>query len=296
MTDKKEFEGVTWYLQTHERLVPKRQWRGGRIADIDPLSLDEAAEQASRHAGMVINKNDFLRAAGRGEILLRAIIHRNAKVQRFDGGIYCNAGTPDENIAPKGSIPTLPQTACQHLAAAGNARWRTFDGFERDNDGVLWRYAKGHLLDDEPDFETTLEDCRVIGYDVQALADAFVDMLAQADTVAPAPMAGGDDGQGKPTSKKSWQVNKPKREDTLSVMIYKTLKTANDSNEPRAPTARDVMEAIAADAPLDFLELSSVNNELKFLDSNGSVKVATMEAIRKRIKRMTERERTPTGR
>ena len=65
-----------------------------------------------------------------------------------------------ENVIPKGCIPTLPLAACQQLANTLRASWRTFDGFE-EVDGELMRFTKGLLTSDEPDFETSLDDCRV---------------------------------------------------------------------------------------------------------------------------------------
>jgi hypothetical protein len=102
-----------------------------------------------------------------------AIVHREAKLKKHDGGIYCNQGEPTENTVPNGSIPNLPLSACRQLAAAGRASWRTFDGFEHIN-GQLMRFTEATLIDSEPDFETTPDDCRVTGYDVRALADAFL--------------------------------------------------------------------------------------------------------------------------
>ena len=98
------------------RLNPRAEWRGGNVADRDLLTLDEAARQASRHAGKEVTPADFLRAAAHGEIPLHAIARRAAKVQRIDGGILFNKGRVNENTVPAGSLPTLPVTACQHLA------------------------------------------------------------------------------------------------------------------------------------------------------------------------------------
>lgn len=163
---------ISYQYPMFERLQPRSEWRGGRLADTDLLTLEEAAGFASKHAGEEITARDFLRAAGRGEITLRAIVHRAAKVRKHDGGVLFNKGEPNENIVPAGAIPTLPLSACQHLANAGRASWRTFDGFEERN-GMLMRYTKGMLADDEPDFETVPDDCRVVGYDVHALADEY---------------------------------------------------------------------------------------------------------------------------
>ncbi len=114
------------------RLEPRNHpFKGGRIYETDPITLDEAATFASRHAGAEITPADFLRAAARGEITLRAVVHREAKLQKHDGGIYCNQGTPTENTVPKGCIPNLPLSACQQLANTGRASWRTFDGFKQ---------------------------------------------------------------------------------------------------------------------------------------------------------------------
>lgn len=178
---------VTFHLPMFSRLEPRTEWRGSRITHTDILTLQEAAAFATKHAGEEITPGDFVRAAGRGEITLRAFVHRAAQVQKHDGGIYCNRGKENENMVPAGSIATLPLSACQHLANAGRASWRTFDGFKKI-DGVLMRYAEAMLADDEADFETVSDDCRVTGYDVHALADAF-DVRApdepQAATPAP---------------------------------------------------------------------------------------------------------------
>lgn len=163
---------IQYFPPMFSRLEPRTPWAGGRMVDTDVLTLAEAASMATKHAGEPVTIGDFLRAAGRGEITLRAIVHTAAKVQKHDGGIYCNGGQENENRVPAGAIATLPLTACKHLAAAGRASWRTFDGFEMV-DGVLQRYTKGELVAGEPDFETVTDDCRVMGYDVHALADEY---------------------------------------------------------------------------------------------------------------------------
>lgn len=193
---------VTYHFPMFERLTPRTPWAGGRMSDTDVLTLADAAGMATKHAGEPVTVGDFLRAAGRGEIKLKAIVHSTAKVQAHDGGVFCNEGAVNENIVPAGCIPTLPLTACQHLAATGRASWRTFDGFEM-RDGILMRYTKGMLTDDEPDFETVPDDCRVTGYDVHALADEYTAPeakqaepqaapVAQSASNAPLPLTTGD--------------------------------------------------------------------------------------------------------
>lgn len=188
---------ISYQFPMFERLQPHSEWRGGRMTNIDLLTLEDAARMASKHSGEEVRPADFLRAAGRGEVLLRAIVHRTAKVHAHDGGVLFNKGGASENIVPAGSIPTLPLTACQHLAATGRASWRTFDGFEK-REGTLMRYTKGMLTDDEPDFETVPGDCRVMGNDVHALADAYCapEDAPQAATPAPVVAESANDAPG----------------------------------------------------------------------------------------------------
>lgn len=169
------------YQLLFNRLEPRTTWKGGRITHTDLLTLHEATKEASLHAGTQITTEDFLRAAARGEILLRAIVRTSAKVEKHDGGIFCNHGEPTVNIVPQSAIPTLPLEACSQLANTGHASWRTFDGFETE-EGFTYRFTIAKLNDSEPDFETVADDCRISGMDVHALADAFID--DSGDTVA----------------------------------------------------------------------------------------------------------------
>ena len=180
---------IKYFELMFARLEPRSEWRGGRMADTDVLTLEDAVRFASLHSGEEVTPGDVLRAAARREILLHAIVHRTAKVHAHDGGIYCNKGTPTENLVPAGSIPTLPLSACQSLAATGRASWRTFDGI-KTIDGEMVRFTVAALDDGEPDFETVPADCRVTGYDVHALADAYCDTPEdEPQAAAPEPTA-----------------------------------------------------------------------------------------------------------
>ena len=197
---------IQYFPPMFERLTPRTPWAGGRMVDTDVLTLAEAASMATKHAGEPVTIGDFLRAAARGEITLRAIVHTAAKVQKHDGGIYCNGGQENENRVPAGAIATLPLTACQHLAAAGRASWRTFDGFELV-EGVLQRYTKGELVAGEPDFETVPDDCRVVGYDVHALADEYTAPEATQAEPQAAPVVA-DSASNAPGNGKVWTPEK----------------------------------------------------------------------------------------
>lgn len=219
---------ISYQYPRFERLQPRSEWRGGRLADTDLLTLEEAAGFASKHAGEEITARDFLRAAGRGEITLRAIVHRAAKVRKHDGGVLFNKGEPNENIVPAGAIPTLPLSACQHLANAGRASWRTFDGFEERN-GMLMRYTKGMLADDEPDFETVSADCRVVGYDVHALADEYTAPEAKQAEPQAAPVM---DARAKPRT--WWDVSSAYIVEVMQAGQYATAKELYRALEAKA--------------------------------------------------------------
>lgn len=163
---------IEYHYPMFARLEPRTEWRGGRMADTDVLTLEDAARFASKHSGEEVTPGDVLRAAARREISLHAIVHRAAKVHAHDGGVYCNKGEATENLVPAGSIPTLPLSACQSLAATGRASWRTFDGV-KSIDGEIVYFTKALLDEGEPNFETVPADCRVTGHAAHALADAY---------------------------------------------------------------------------------------------------------------------------
>ena len=269
---------ISYQYPRFERLQPRSEWRGGRLADTDLLTLEEAAGFASKHAGEEITARDFLRAAGRGEITLRAIVHRAAKVRKHDGGVLFNKGEPNENIVPAGAIPTLPLSACQHLANAGRASWRTFDGFDERN-GILMRYTKGMLADDEPDFETVPDDCRVVGYDVHALADEYTAPEAKQAEPQAAPVVA-DSASTAP----DWTVSKPQRYNGYTAPLHRLLAAAHRDGNP-CPTARDVVEAWRNNAPAEIAKV--LPDGFDYYDAKGNTKTADLEAIRKAMGRMT---------
>ncbi|EKD98936.1 MAG: hypothetical protein ACD_23C00205G0002 [uncultured bacterium] len=269
---------VRYYPPMFTRLEPRTPWAGGRMVDTDVLTLADAASMATKHAGEPVTIGDFLRAAGRGEITLRAIVHRTAKVQKHDGGIYCNGGQENENMVPAGAIATLPLTACQHLAAAGRASWRTFDGFEMV-EGVLQRYTKGLLVAGEPDFETVPDDCRVVGYDVHALADEYTAPEAQQAEPQAAPVVAES-----ASNAQAWTIAKPQRFNGYTAPLHRLIAAAHREGKP-CPTARDVVEVWRINAPAEIAKV--LPDGFDYYDAKGDTKTADLEAIRKAIRRMT---------
>lgn len=268
-----------------DRLEPRSEFKGGRIVDTDLLTLTEAASMATRHAGEPVNVGDILRAAGRGEILLRAIIHRRVKLQSHDGGICCNQGHPtDENVAPAGCIPTLPLSACKHLANNGRASWRTFDGYT-EIDGVTARFDKWTLTDDEPDIETTLEDCRVTGRDVHALADAFAAMLEQTTKDQGSEQNQLAEGHESPPLDRPWKVTKPKKFQGYGRPLYELLASAKRAGYKR-PTAADVLSVWRENKPPEVSKV--LVGAIEYWGANGNLKEASSAAIGKAIGRMTD--------
>lgn len=160
---------INYQLPMYARLEPVTTWTGGRISDVDVITLVEAAEMASKHAGAKVTVKDFLRAAGRGEIPLRAWVKRQSLMQP------CRSDDRQLEM-PANCIPTLPLTACQALANIGQAAWRHLDGHEVADAtaGELGRFMRWKLPDGDEDIITTVDDCRVTGRDVHALGDAFL--------------------------------------------------------------------------------------------------------------------------
>lgn len=179
---------TTYQFPMFPRLEPLTPWNGGMLAGSDVVTLEDAARFASKHAGTEITPADFLRAAGRGQIPMRAICPRAATMEP------CRE-TDKPLTMPENCIPTLPFDACKALSNTGRAKWRTIDGFEKVEDffgdDVLGRFTRWKLPDTEPDIVTTPDDCRLTGWDVHKLADAFIEAPAQ-DTATPAPVVAGD--------------------------------------------------------------------------------------------------------
>ncbi len=136
---------------------------------------------ATKHAGTDITPLDFIRAAGRGEIVLRAVVHIAAMMAPL---------RPKDKALniPVGGIATLPLTACQHLAAVGRTSWRHGDGHEATEatSGEIWRFERWKLNADSPSIQTVMDDCRVTGHDIHALADAFIETSTQDNLAADA--------------------------------------------------------------------------------------------------------------
>jgi hypothetical protein len=254
-------------------------FRGGRIADIDVLELPEAARMASRHAKAEVTVKDILRAAARGEIPLKAVVHHRGKVYKDDGGICINRGHPiDENVVPAGSIPTLPLVACQHLANAGRASWRTFDGVEFA-EGERWRFTKFQLTPETPSFETTVADCRISGYDLHALADAFhEDEVGNISTADVAQVSNGA-ASSIPAASISHST-KSRRRDLLDLVIDEAQAKCSDKWDKAEVWLQLLGLAKARRAPL----IGIVNEGLQYEDGE-EWKIFKKSALTKRLER-----------
>ena len=181
---------VTVHVFDQSQLEPRTEWTGGRISEIDMVSLAEAAQMASKHAGQAITVNDFLRAGGRGEIRIHADCPRTATFHP------CRA--TDKTIEmPKGHFARLPFDACRIMAIRGVADWRTREGFEIGEPGSFFegeriRFDRWMLADGEESLTTTVAECLVIGRDVHAFADAFLDSTDHKNNDAVKPVLASD--------------------------------------------------------------------------------------------------------
>lgn len=256
----------------YPRLQPTSTWKAGLLADTDTVTLDEAARFATSQAGQEVTPGDFLRAAARGQIPLGAVVHRSAATQPCTAGDEpLNGGKP----VPQNSIPTLPVDACKALANVGRAAWRTFESLT-DIGGLPHRYARWELAATEPDFETTLADCRVTGYDVHALADA----------VAHARAAGSEAQPDETIGHKAPVVREHKvknRADPLGAVIDKAKELAAAPADYQSVWAALVDLAQSPNRPAPLLGYAEEEGVKYRTDTAEGVKFFTKNALRKRM-------------
>jgi hypothetical protein len=81
-----------------------------------------------------------------------------------------------------------------------------------------------------------------------------------------------------------WPLKQPQRLDRLADAIHAVLKDAHDAKGP-IPFVRDVMALCIKKRPHDVIEVTY--DEIKFYGSDGNVKMANIDNVRKRIERMT---------
>jgi hypothetical protein len=260
---------TTYHVPLFASLVPRTLWRGGRITHTDALTLDDAARFASAHAGAEIAVADFLRAAARGEIALHAVCPRAVVMPP------CREADKPLDL-PENSLATLPLTACKALANTRAALWRTYDGFEAVETilgNERCRFTRWQLPDGEPNFLTALGDCRVMGRDVHALADAFIGEAVPAqNTATPVP----------------WPLAEPKRFPGIRWPIFLFLQRAHAAGQP-LPKARDVLDAWQLKKPFEIADV--MQDGVKFEDNKGVMREASLRAIQKAIDRLTKPDR-----
>ena len=81
-----------------------------------------------------------------------------------------------------------------------------------------------------------------------------------------------------------WSLTKPKRNRGYAAPLYQLLTAAHRDGKP-CPTARDVLEAWRTKKPYEIDKV--LPDGFDYYDANGNTKTATLEAIRKAIRRMT---------
>ena len=106
---------------------------------------------------------------------------------------------------------------------------------------MLMRYTKGMLADDEPDFETVSADCRVVGYDVHALADEYTAPEAKQAEPQAAPMVAANAEQ---RQARRWQMcidaGLPMPQDTYAQLPRGIKEIAKAENITRQALAQDL--------------------------------------------------------
>jgi hypothetical protein len=81
-----------------------------------------------------------------------------------------------------------------------------------------------------------------------------------------------------------FSLREPERADVLSGLIFSVLKAERDAGRP-LPSTRALMRMCQDRNRGDITEVS--HDEIKFINGDGQVEVANVEAVTKRVKRMT---------
>lgn len=256
---------IQYHLPMYERLQPKSAWQASPMTHTDVLSLTEAAALASEQAGKTVTPEAFLRAAAKGQIQLMAVVHRAAET------VPCRPDDAALGPVPAGAILNLPVDACRQLSNAGRAAWRTFDDYELQN-GVLCSFARWMLAQDEPDFETTTDDCRVWGLGVHGLADIY----RQDETPEPVQVSKPAPHQPEPVSR----FRRLERMDELAEIIFRVLQRWEDQGRKGIPSGGVIRDMILTDESAKGLVTPSADG-LIFHGENGDLSM-TKKALRKR--------------
>ena len=202
-------------------LAPCTPWNGGMLAHLDYVTLDEAARFASGHAGVEITTTDFLRAAGRGQIQMLAICDRVVTWEP------CHV-TSVPTTTDRKMLFRLPIEACKALSQTGSANWRTIESYEhvKTLGDVLCRFTCWQLPETEPDLKTTSDECRLTGYEVHSLSDAFIkepQPTPEQTTATPAPVGAGNE----PVK----HVNAMKKAALIAALEYEWPSIVSDISE-----------------------------------------------------------------
>ena len=202
-------------------LAPYTPWNGGMLAHCDYVTLDEAARFASGHAGVEITTTDFLRAAGRGQIQMLAICDRVVTWEP------CHV-TSVPTTTDRKMLFRLPIEACKALSQTGSANWRTIESYEhvKTLGDVLCRFTCWQLPETEPDLKTTSDECRLTGYEVHSLSDAFIkepQPTPEQTTATPAPVGAGNE----PVK----HVNAMKKAALIAALEYEWPSIVSDISE-----------------------------------------------------------------
>lgn len=91
----------------------------------------------------------------------------------------------------------------------------------------------------------------------------------------------------------NWSLRKPQRMQGYAVPLYDLLRKAHAEGQPR-PTARGVLERWRENVPPEIDKV--LTDSLDYYDAKGNTKPASLDAIRKAIDRMTDSQRTDSGR
>jgi hypothetical protein len=143
------------------------------------------------------------------------------------------------------------------------------DSFVRVNPSMV-RITGGELLRLRSTLPNMLKD---------AAQDPVDATTKKADAVPPQ-----SDASRTASGSSTWVLKKPERVHVLTDIIYSILKAAYDAGQ-RCPTARDVIDDLRNNPQPDIVEVG--RDEIKYLNDKRGTNTADLDAIRKRIERLT---------
>lgn len=204
-----------------------------------------------------------------------------------DGNILVEPITECLVVNPVPDHVQLPQmiedavTAGKLTAVEGRKKaWHKFDLEDRFRPAevIAWANSRGCFPDFPFGKSDDHADADAAPHQAQAQPHPYPQPEAQAQAAQPAP------AEVNSCNMVRWKVAKPQRYGGYRGPLHHFLKVAHSEGRP-IPTAREVVDAWRTQPPSEIAKV--LDEGIDYYDCKGGTKPASLEAIRKAIKRMT---------